>query len=470
MSKDRELFMDKNDVMKKLQERIKNCRRKMNLAKCIGHGICFASAGGILGLFCELFSLCIPFYYAHFAAGLCFAAGLACGAGYGIYRRADMKQAALRLDSFGLKERMITAWEQKDQETEWTKRQRQDALFHYEQKKEQIKVRIFPDKKHIFALILSAAAVIGVGFIPSPVREQAKLLHQVKEQAKEEKEALEDLLEALESVDRDSLTEEQKARLEELSEAMQRSKEELSKADSWESLGSATERLSYKYEQAGQSLEKLASEMQNPEQAGIASAEALAKAMSGRDMGQMASAETSGSENSGKDNDGSTGNSENNAGENGGPGGQEGDGSGTGAGNSDGGQNGEEDGNGNGQNGKGTGNGQGSGEGNGQGSGTGGDGDGTGNGRGTGSSDAVHDYVSIPNGIGEDSSLTGNKTGDQNSEYYREKNGLAWEGEHVDYNSVIGKYTDNAYEGIAKGRYPSGMEPVIRDYFENLNK
>ncbi len=40
----------------------------------------------------------------------------------------------------------------------------------------------------------------------------------------------------------------------------------------------------------------------------------------------------------------------------------------------------------------------------------------------------------------------------------------------MDYNSVIGEYTDNAYEGIARGRYPSGMESVIRDYFENLNK
>ena len=72
--------------------------------------------------------------------------------------------------------------------------------------------------------------------------------------------------------------------------------------------------------------------------------------------------------------------------------------------------------------------------------------------------------------MGEDQGLTGNKNGDQDSGYYRQTNGLSWEGEHVEYDSVIGEYTENAYEGIANGRYPSGMEPVIRDYFENLNQ
>ena len=447
-----------NNIKKKLREQIKNCRRKMNLAKCIDCGICFAAAGGILGIFCEIFSLYRQFFYVHFAAWLCFFAGCLAGIGYGIYRRADMKQAARRLDSFGLKERMITAWEQMDQETEFALRQRQDAFFYCEQGKERIKISLLPDRKHILALLLSIAALVGSGFIPSPVREQAKLRHQVQEKAEEEKEALEDLLEALEGVDMESLTEEQKQQLKELSEALQLSEEELAKADSWESFGSVKERLDYKYEQTGQSLEKLASQLENPEAAGVASAEALAKAMSNPDGQQMASSGTpsvsAGSGNNGDDNED----------------GQDGSGDGSG----------EENGSGNG-----TGNGSGAGtdsseSGSGSGDGDAGDGDGTdggngsgsgtGSGRGTGSSDNVHDYVSIPNEIAQNSSLTGNKTGDQNSDYYRRQNGLAWEGEHVDYNSVIGEYTDNAYEGITQGRYPSGMEPVIRDYFENLNK
>ncbi len=458
------------DITKYLLEQIKKCRFKMNLAKVIDCGVMAAAAAGVGGIFCELISFFIPFYYVHLAAGLCFGIGVLAGAGYGIWRRADMKQAAGRLDSFGLKERMVTAYEQieierkrnqkdgtqtqdfsaehsmrkeGDGENEFIYRQREDAFGHYEQIRKRIKISLAPDKRHVLALALSAAAVIGMALLPSPVRDEAQLLHQVHEQSGEAKETLEELLDALDSVDLEHLTEEQKAQLKDLQDALKLSQEELERANSWESLASALEKLDYKYEQAGQSLENLASQMTNPEAAGIAGAEALAKAAANQNGQQMASAgaavsnQTPGGE---KDGNG------------------DGDGSGSGSGDGDG-------------SGSGSGDGDGSGSGSGDGDGSGsGDGDGSGSGRGTGSGTKVHDYVSVPNAIGDDDALTGNKNGDQESDYYRQQNGLAWEGEHVDYNSVIGQYTDNAYEGITNNRYPSGMESVIRDYFENLNK
>lgn len=327
-----------------------------------------------------------------------------------------------------------------------------------------------PDWRHILALLLSAAVVFGMSFIPSSVRDWALLHHQVQEKAQEEQEELGELLEALEGVDMESLTEEQKARLQELSEAMQRSQEELAQADSWESLNAALDRLDYKYDQAAQSLNNLASQIQNPESAGVASAQALAQAMANQNGQQTASAGTP-SGNSGSGENGNEGNGGNSDG--GGQDGGQGDGNSNDSGdgeNSDGqggsGGSGNENGSGSGENGDGFGNGN---DGTGQGN-SGSDSGTQGSGRGTGSSNAAHDYVSIPNAVGDDPALTGDKVGDQNSQYFRQQNGLAWEGEHVDYNSVIGEYTDSAYEGIASGRYPSGMENVIRDYFENLNK
>ena len=109
------------------------------------------------------------------------------------------------------------------------------------------------------------------------------------------------------------------------------------------------------------------------------------------------------------------------------------------------------------------------GDGNGNGNGNG-SGSGKGSGRGTGSSSTAHDYVTVPNKVGDDSSLHGDKTGKNNSDYYRAQNGLTWEGDHVSLDSVIADYTKNAYEGISSGRYPSGMENVIKDYFKNLNE
>lgn len=326
--------------------------------------------------------------------------------------------------------------------------QRQDALSQYERMRGQIRIPLFPEKRHVLALLLSAAAVTAMAFIPSPVRRQAELIHQVREQAGEELEELENLLDALEEVDMDSLTEEERRQLQEMTEALQLSREELSGADSWESLASAMDRLDYKYGQTAQGLEKLGAQLDDPGKAGIAAAEAMAKAAAKSDGRQTASGGTPGTgSGAGKDGDGGSGEGSG-SGQDGGSG--EGDGNGQGRGSGEG-------------NGNGQGNGSGSGNGNGQGSGSG-------NGRGTGSSDASHDYVSIPNAVGGDSDLTGTQYGNQDSEYFRQQNGLAWEGEHVEYSSVIGEYTESAYEGLANGRYPNGMESVIRDYFGSLNQ
>ncbi|MCM1024931.1 MAG: hypothetical protein NC432_00710 [Roseburia sp.] len=460
------------DSRKYLTERIRECRRKMNLAGAIDSGVRCAAAGGVCGILCEVLSLILPFYRAHLAAALCFGIGLLAGLGYAAYRRADMGRAAGRLDSFGLKERMITAWEQIDSEEEFALLQREDARKHYDRIRGQIRIPLFPKEKNLYALLLAAGTVIALSFVPAPAREQAKLLHQVQEQVREEQKELDELLEALDRIDLESLTEEERARLQELAEAMALSREELGKADSWESLATALEKLDYKYGQAAQTLASLAMQTTGPEGAGIAVAEALAKAAANKGGTQTAS---SGSPGSGSDSQSSGGQNGDGSGD--GQGSGSGDGSGNGDGQGDGSGDGQGDGDGQGS-GSGSGSGDGAGNGDGQGDGSG-DGQGSGSssgsgnggdGRGTGSSSAGHDYVSIPNDIGEDPSLTGDKTGDQDSEYYRRQNGLAWEGEHVDYNSVIGEYTDSAYEGIASGRYPSGMESVIRDYFESLNK
>lgn len=470
---------------KYLIEQIRKCRRKINIAKLIDSGILYAAAGGVFGIFCELFSLFKPFYHAHLAAGLCFGAGLFAGICHAIYSRADMKQAALRLDSFGLKERMLTACENLEAEDEFAVMQRQDARFHYDRLREKIKISLMPDKRHILAFLVSAAAVVGIALIPSSVRDHAKLRHQVQEQAEEEKKELEKLVDALEGVDMESLTEAQRAELQKLLETMELSREELAGADSWESLSAAAQRLDYKYGQAAQDLGQLAAQMDHPEAAGVAGAEAFAKAAANQSGQQTASVgagataspgggSESGGENSSGGNGGQAG--ENNSGGNGGQAGENSSGGNGGQAGGEGFGEGDGQGSGNGSGGGGRGDGSdgsggqgGDGEGGGSG-GNGGTGNGAGSGRGTGHSDTAHDYVSVPGDTAEDPPLTGSKIGDQNSEYYRGQNGLAWEGDHVEYSSVIGEYTDDAYEGIANGKYPNGMESVIRDYFEQLNK
>ncbi len=104
--------------------------------------------------------------------------------------------------------------------------------------------------------------------------------------------------------------------------------------------------------------------------------------------------------------------------------------------------------------------------------GSGGQGDGSGqngSGRGTGTASTPHDYVSIPNDIADSGNLTGNAVDHDASEYFHAQNGLSWEGTHMSHEAVIGHYEQNAYEGIAAGKYPSGMEEVIKEYFSNFD-
>ena len=77
-----------------------------------------------------------------------------------------------------------------------------------------------------------------------------------------------------------------------------------------------------------------------------------------------------------------------------------------------------------------------------------------------------HDYISIPGD--KDSRIDGKDGEGGSSDYGSTKNGPAWEGEHVPYEEVISEYEKSAYEGIESGKYPPGMEDIIREYFGNL--
>ncbi len=139
--------------------------------------------------------------------------------------------------------------------------------------------------------------------------------------------------------------------------------------------------------------------------------------------------------------------------------------------------NGNSNGNGNG-NGSGNGNGNGNGSGNGSGSGSG-NGSGNGSGHGGGwnygskegkESDDIFggDMVSIPNETGDDENLTG-----QNSqgETYLSHGGpsISWTGRQVEYSSVFAQYKQKALSSIENGTYPSGVQDIIKSYFEKIS-
>ena len=452
-----------------LLQAIRRSRRKLNMAKTLDTCTCFLACAGVAAIVLEAASIWIPFYYVHLCAGIALLVAFLAGLVYSIVKRVGMHEAARRIDTFGLQERVQTAYEQMEDESTFACMQRRDAAEKLRGKveKKEIRIRLLPDKRHLTAAALSLALVCGLAFIPSQARETASQRHAIHQEAKEKQKELSELADALEQMDTSTLTDEQKEKLSELQEALNRSMQELARADSREALDAAKNKLGFKLEQTSQSLANLASQMSKEQQAAIAQAQALAKAAAdaaGKSSGSNGTQSASnggsngtpgtGDGSSGDGNNGSNGNGSNGNNANGDGNGSDGDNNGNGSGN----------GSGDGSNGVGS-NGNGSGNGNGNENGSG-----NGSGRGTGQGGGTHDYVSVPNAVGNDENLTGNKTGDENGDSYRAQNGLVWEGDHVSLDSVIGDYTKDAYEGISSGRYPSGMEDVIKDYFKNLSE
>ena len=454
-----------------LLQAIRRSRRKLNMAKTLDTCTCFLACAGVAAIVLEAASIWIPFYYVHLCAGIALLVAFLAGLVYSIVKRVGMHEAARRIDTFGLQERVQTAYEQMEDESAFACMQRRDAAEKLRVKCERKEIRIgwIPDKRHLIAAALSLGLACGLAFIPSQARETASQRHAIHQEAKEKQKELSELADALEQMDTSTLTDEQKAKLSELQEALNRSMQELARADSREALDAAKNKLGFKLEQTSQSLANLASQMSKEQQAAIA--QALAKAAAdaaGKSSGSNGTQSASnggsngtpgtGDGSSGDGNNGSNGNGSNGNNANGDGNGSDGDNNGNGSGNGSG-----DGSNGDGSNGNGSGNGNGNGNGNENGSGNG-------SGRGTGQGGGTHDYVSVPNAVGNDENLTGNKTGDENGDSYRAQNGLVWEGDHVSLDSVIGDYTKDAYEGISSGRYPSGMEDVIKDYFKNLSE
>ena len=463
--------MEKKEFLRCIQA----CRRKLNTRDFLHKLVVALGIGAIVGVLFQIIAFLIPVYYVNLYSVLALILAGITAVIMALWKRNSMKQAALVMDSFGFQERIITAYEHLEEDGNMYRLQREDAMKRLATQKERIKIPLLPSWKKLAVSAGLFVLLVILACIPSPMKEKARELHELEQLAKEKAEEVEEVAEALESLEQEALQEEaltpeQLAALQQMMESLQNSMEEIENANSMEGLTAAGEKLEYKYENMSEQLSALASALQMG---------ATPSTMTAESMQQLAEnlQEMSGSVGEGSqqlaNNQGQNGNNGSQGGNDGqnGQNGQSGNNQGNQQGNS--GQNGSGDGgNGSGNdsgNGSGDGNGDGNGDGDGSGNGTGNGNGESGGGRGTGSADIPRDYVSIPNAIANSENLTGNATNHDTSQYFKTQNGMSWEGERIPYESVIGSYEQNAYEGIAADRYPSGMEDVIKEYFSSFN-
>ncbi|MBD5515572.1 MAG: hypothetical protein HDR06_13275 [Lachnospiraceae bacterium] len=431
---------------------IRACRRRMNIADFVKKSVFALSIGAGAGIILQAVAFFVPLYYADLYMVLAFVLAELSAFVVMFVKQTTMDQAALRMDGFGFEERIVTAYEQLDKEGTLVRLQREDAMRQLRKHQDRIHIPLMPSPKRTALLLMLLMISVGLSMLPSAAKDRAGELHSIREEAREKEDEIEDFLEALEQLEQEELTEEQQEVLKEMAESLESSLSEYQQAVSEEMLAAASRKLEYKYENMSSQLSDLIQELQDGAGVSIASADAmeeLADQLKKMRDERLAQGDGSGTGRGGPNGDDLTGQK----GGNGDGNGQSGEGDGNG-------QGGEGDGNGqNGQSGDGSGNGQ-----NGQ-----GEGGSSGSGRGDGSSSTPHDYVSVPNAVADSENLTGNVGSHETSEFFRAQNGLNWEGEHTSYEAVIGSYEQNAYEGIAADRYPSGMEEIIKEYFASFN-
>lgn len=429
-------------------------RRKLNMGRFLETLMISMLIGLCMGILFQGLAFVFPFYYANSGSIASIMLAVVTAIVLSVIKKASMKDAALVMDRFGFKERIITAYENLEAKGTMVELQRRDAMEGLRKNKEKIKITIWPSLEKSIGVSIMLVLMVVLMCIPSPVKERAKQLHELAQAVEEKQAEVEEMTEALEELEKEELSAEQLAALQEMVESLEASMQEFEQAGSMQEFATATEKLEYKYENISSQLGDMAQLLESG--AGVSPMTAEAMQELAQQMQDLSGNQSLGPGQTGQE------------GQNGqdGQNGQNGQNSGQG-------QNGEGQDNGDGQGeGQGSGEGQGNGDGQGQegqGQGNGGQGEGSGNGRGEGSSSTPHDYVSIPNAIADSGNLTGNVQDHDNSDYFKTQNGISWEGNHVDYEEVIGKYEQNAYEGISAGQYPSGMEEIIKDYFSSFN-
>ena len=449
-------------------KQIQSVQRRMNAASVLHKSVAALCIGAGAGILFQAAALVIPFYYASLYSGLALAVSLLTACAVAFVKRISRKQAALAMDSFGFEERIVTAYECLGQEGMLVRLQREDAMNQLAKHQDRIQISLLPSWKKPVLFVILMAVMSGLALLPSAVKERARELHEVREEAREKTKEIEELSSSLEELVQEELSQEQKNALQEMLGTLEASRTEFEQADSAKLLATASDKLEYKYGTMGRELQEFAGRLRRGAAASAMTAEsmqAVAERMqagasqngqgsNGSQTGQNASPNGQGS--SASQNSQSSNASQNSQGSNGSPNAQGSNASQTGQNASPNGQNANGNQNQAGQNGQNSNQSQ--------------HGDHPQDGRGDGHNSTPHDYVSIPNDIADSGNLTGNAVNHDSSEYFRAQNGLGWEGELRTYESVIGSYEQKAYEGIAAGRYPSSMEEVIKQYFSSFNQ
>ena len=166
---------------------------------------CIALAAAVVF---EIIALFVPVFSEWIYGVGIIAAGILTGLIIGIIKKKDYEKAAIYIDSFGLDERVVTAYENRDNNDTIYKVQREDAARKLSPKAKDIKYPIgISRKKWLIAAGLLVCFAVLI-FIPTESKMKAKEKHVFDEDVKEKVEDIKDVKDAIKSIDQTDLSDE----------------------------------------------------------------------------------------------------------------------------------------------------------------------------------------------------------------------------------------------------------------------
>lgn len=215
----------------------------MIMAKVIEQIFIFCSAALIMGIALTIISRFIPVYNTYGISFIILSIAVLGAILYAFVKAPDKRRAALRADSFGLQERIVTAYELMGKNDDISILEKQDAIVYLKKVNVIKSISLIPKGKYIISFISILILFVIVNAMPNPMQEKAIEIHRHKVKITETQKKVEDVIKEVNK--NPKLTQEQKkdvvAKLKEL-------KKELNTANSEKELNKFIQKSEKKIE------------------------------------------------------------------------------------------------------------------------------------------------------------------------------------------------------------------------------
>lgn len=233
-----------SSVDKELIRIVRRIRDRLHAASIINCMIIGVASALCLGIVMVIAARFIPIYKVYLNIFKIVGVAVMAAFLYSAFRTPKDDYAALKADSFGLKERTVTAFELVGSESAFSMLEKKDALEHLKNLDYKKKIPLKPNKRYLLICLILTAALALSGFIPNPMEVKAEERYKIKVKIAEQQKKVDKLAEKVKN--NPKLSEEQKKELEKkLSELKKELKAAKDEKEINKALGRTEKKLEY---------------------------------------------------------------------------------------------------------------------------------------------------------------------------------------------------------------------------------